>query len=151
MREPLKTKRPTLAIDTTGVGAPVVDMFRRERLNAQLWPIFIHGGDAVISAGVVYRVPKRELVGVVQVALQTSRLKIAPDTTEAATLVRELQNFQVKINAETAHDSYGAWREGTHDDLVLAIAMALWVGVRQSGCSGAVAARSQAFQPFHMI
>jgi hypothetical protein len=42
-------------------------------------------------------------------------------------LVREIQNFQVKINLETAHDSYGAWREGTHDDLVLAVALALWV------------------------
>lgn len=41
-------------------------------------------------------------------------------------LVRELQNFRVKINLETAHDSYAAWREGDHDDLVLAVCLALW-------------------------
>ncbi len=149
-RDPLKTNRPALAIDTTGVGAPVVDMFRRERLNAYLWPIFIHGGDAVTSDGDVRRVPKRELVGVVQVALQTSRLKIAPDIAEANTLVRELQNFQVKISAETAHDSYGAWREGTHDDLVLAVAMALWVGSRPVPPAPAVAG-SRTAQKFEMI
>ncbi|MEJ7861626.1 MAG: hypothetical protein WKF90_08310 [Pyrinomonadaceae bacterium] len=31
----------------------------------------------------------------------------------------------MKIN-DSAHDTYGAWREGTHDDLVLAAALALW-------------------------
>ncbi len=28
------------------------------------------------------------------------------------------------------HEQYGAWREGEHDDLVLAVAMALW-GVKK--------------------
>jgi len=28
------------------------------------------------------------------------------------------------------HVSYGAWREGTHDDLVLATALACWAGER---------------------
>lgn len=27
-----------------------------------------------------------------------------------------------------ANDVYGAWREGTHDDLVLAASLALWAG-----------------------
>lgn len=45
----------------------------------------------------------------------------------------ELQNFKVKINPETAHDSYGAWREGQHDDLVLAVALGLWVGMYAAG------------------
>jgi len=36
----------------------------------------------------------------------------------------------VKINLATGHDSYEAWREGDHDDLVLAVAMACWTGER---------------------
>jgi hypothetical protein len=44
----------------------------------------------------------------------------------ADTLRKELLNFKVKINISTAHDSYEAWREGDHDDLVLAVAMACW-------------------------
>jgi hypothetical protein len=36
-------------------------------------------------------------------------------------LVQELLNFRVKIDPLTAHDSYGCWREGGHDDLVLAL------------------------------
>ena len=39
------------------------------------------------------------------------------------TLVQELLAFRVKIDPLTAHDSYGAWREGAHDDLVLAVAL----------------------------
>ncbi len=123
----------TLALDATGVGAPVVDMFRAAHLPVHLVPIQITGGSEVSHDGDVSRVPKRDLVSSSQVALQTGRLKIAPELPDAQTLVRELQNFQVKINLETAHDSYGAWREGTHDDLVLAVALALWVAESSVG------------------
>ncbi len=70
------------------------------------------------------------LVSIVQVALQTDKLKVASALAEAQTLVRELQNFQVKIT-DAANDTYGAWREGTHDDLVLAVAMALYAGKKR--------------------
>jgi hypothetical protein len=61
------------------------------------------------------------------VLLQTGRLKIASALPEAEVLVKELLAFQVKITS-TAHDAYGAWREGVHDDLVLALALATWYG-----------------------
>ncbi len=118
----------TLVIDATGVGAPVVDLFRAQPLKAGLEAVVITGGDKVVRDGRVTRVPKRELVSAVQIALQQGTLKIAPELPDAQTLIRELQNFQVKISVETAHDSYGSWREGSHDDLVLALALALWSG-----------------------
>jgi len=126
-RDPLRGHNRTLAIDGTGVGAAVVDMFLSADLRANLCSIIITGGDTVTNDGLVYRVPKRDLVGIVQVCLQTSRLKIAAALAEASTLTNELQNFQVKIT-DAAHDVYGAWREGAHDDLVLAVALALWRG-----------------------
>jgi hypothetical protein len=117
--------RPMLAIDGTGVGAPIVDLFKRERMKARLEPILITGGSEVSKENGTNRVPKRNLVSVVQVYLQNQRLKIASELPEADTLVRELQNFQVKIT-DSSNDIYGAWREGTHDDLLLAAALALW-------------------------
>jgi hypothetical protein len=123
--------QPKLAIDATGVGAPVVDMFRRERMSARLRPIQITGGADVTGDGLVTRVPKRDLVSAAQVALQAGKLRIAPALPEAPALLQELQNFKVKISLDTAHDSYGAWREGTHDDLVLAVALALWLGSKE--------------------
>ena len=43
-------------------------------------------------------------------------------------LRRELEIFKVTFSP-SGHDSYGAgedWRVGNHDDLVLAVALALW-------------------------
>ncbi len=78
------------------------------------------------SSGDDYRVPKRDLVSTLQVLFQAGRLKVAGDLPEARTLTEELLNFKVTINAKTAHDSYESWREGIHDDLVLAVALACW-------------------------
>lgn len=127
-REPLLSTRPQLAIDQTGVGAPVVDMFRQAELNAYLMPVLIHGGDHAVREGGIWRVPKRELVGVCQVALQTGRLKIASELPEVSTLTQELQNFQVSIST-SGFDSYEA-RTGKNDDLVLSVAMALFLARR---------------------
>jgi hypothetical protein len=123
-----KSYNTTLAIDGTGVGAAVVDYFMQADIKAELLPIQITGGNAPTHTDIYTRVPKRDLVGCVQVALQTARLKIASALPLASLLVSELQNFQVKIT-DAAHDVYGAWREGQHDDLVLALALALWAGM----------------------
>jgi hypothetical protein len=64
-----------------------------------------------------------------QVLFQAGRLRVAEGLPEARTLINELINFRVKITAN-AHDTYEAWREGTHDDLVLAVALACWYGER---------------------
>ena len=131
-----------LAVDTTGVGRPVADMLRarlaewldeheRQRITAA-W-ITITGGDSVTKAGDAsggLRVPKRDLASAPLVLMQKGQLKIAREMALADTLKRELLNFKVKINIATGHDSYEAWREGDHDDLVLAVAMACWCGER---------------------
>ncbi len=122
-----------LAVDVNGPGQPVIDLLKAHQLSARLEPVFSHGGDKVTSGNGVTRVPKRELVSTTQIALQEGRLKIAPALAEAQTLVRELQNYQVEINQETAHDSYGAWRTGTHDDLLFAVMLPLWLGMRPAG------------------
>jgi hypothetical protein len=125
LREPLRSNKPLLAIDGTGVGNAVVDLFRQTPINATLKPVLIHGGDKATNEDGIWRVPKRELVGCVQVALQTGRLKIAGELPDVGILTQELQNFQVSIS-ETGFDSYEA-RVGKHDDYVLSVAIALWI------------------------
>jgi hypothetical protein len=93
-------------------------------LRPPITAIHITGGTSVNDDKGITYVPKRELVGTVQVALQTERLRIASQLPEAAMLVRELQDFRVTIT-EAATDTYGG-RQGSHDDLVLALALALW-------------------------
>ncbi len=127
----LVTMQPTpnvaLALDFTGVGRPVADMFLAAGLPCAAYPITITGGDAVSQDGNEYRVPKRDLAGVIQVLLHAGRLKIAAALPRAGTLTEEMKNFRVKIS-DKGHDSYGAWREGEHDDLILATALACWGG-----------------------
>ena len=114
-----------LVVDATGVGAPVVDMFRQAGLKPTA--IYVHRGDRVTREGKTYRVPKRDLVGCLQVLLQNARLKITPGPLSDV-LTNELMNFRVKIDPITSHDSYSAWREADHDDLVFAAALGLWWG-----------------------
>jgi hypothetical protein len=117
-----------LIVDHTGCGRPVVDQLAAGGLEP--WAITIHGGDVVSWEGRFYRVPKRDLVGTVAVLLQGRRLHIAAALPEARTLTAELTTFRVTIDPRTAHDSYSAWREQDHDDLVLAVALACWWGER---------------------
>jgi len=138
--ESLRDNKLVLAVDTTGVGRPVADMLKAQlgkwlESNREVplttgW-ITITGGDSVTKAeGGGLRVPKRDLASAPLVLMQNGQLKIAAEMPLADTLRKELLNFKVKINISTAHDSYEAWREGDHDDLVLSVALACWAGER---------------------
>jgi hypothetical protein len=120
--------RTTLAIDKTGCGAPVYDLFKREKMPARLVPIMITGGDSVTRDGETVRVPKRDLVSGVSVALQNGKLKFSDELALTETLKNELKNFKAKITT-SGHDSYGAandWRTNVNDDLVLSLSLALF-------------------------
>ncbi len=125
----LAGRRKTLIVDRTGVGVPVVDMVRVSAIRsmAKVVGILIHGGNAVSEDDNGYGVPKRDLVGVLQVLFQSQRFRVASRIPDSELLVRELLNFKVKISI-SAHDSYEALREGDHDDLVLSAAIACWWG-----------------------
>lgn len=78
------------------------------------------------EVGLERRVPKRDVASTIAVLLQTGRLRIARGLKESETLLRELLNFRAKISL-SGHDSYEAWREQEHDDLVLAVGLAAWL------------------------
>jgi hypothetical protein len=93
--------------------------------------ITIHGGAQVTREGRTSRVPKSDLVAVVQTLLQTERLGIDGNLPEAGVLTAELQAFKYAIGA-SGHTKFGndvgLWREAPNDDLVLATACAAWFG-----------------------
>jgi len=115
-----------LVVDQTGVGRAVVDMFIAAGVKPI--PITITGGTTVSFNVNEYHVPKRDLIVTLQVTFQDGRLKIAKGLTLRDIFKQELKDFRIKINLATAHDSYGAWREGQHDDIVLSVALACWLG-----------------------
>jgi len=120
-REPL-AGHATVAVDATGVGAPVVDLLRRGQLGCRVVPVVITGGETASSDGVRYRVPKRDLMAGLQVAFQGRRLGLAQNLPMLAELREELRSMRVRVSADEFERISGR----RHDDLVLALAMAWW-------------------------
>ena len=117
----------TLILDRTGVGQAVVDYVRAVQLRPI--PVHVHGGaDVTPSPRGGWNVPKRDLVSCVQILLQQDRLQFARRMPLMEPLLHELQSFRARIDPQTAHDSYSAWREQDHDDLVFSLALACWWG-----------------------
>lgn len=115
----------TVAVDSTGVGRPIVDLLREAGLTPVA--ITITSGEHVTSDDEFnYRVPKRDLVMAVQLLQQQQRLKVSKGLAEGPAFANEMQNFKYKISL-AGNDSYNAWRESDHDDMVLAAACALWL------------------------
>lgn len=119
-----------LVVDATGCGRPVVEMLRGRDKNGQLFhlvPCTITGGsNLTTSTEGFYGVPKKDLVSTLQILYQDKKLKVAKSLQHGQLLVEELLNFKVKINTKTGNDSFEAWRERDHDDMVLAVALAAW-------------------------
>jgi len=133
-----------LAVDKTGVGVAVADLFAEADLGgARLTTVSITAGAAAHPTGAAWTVPKQDLAAAVAVALQAGRLRIAEALPLAGELVRELENFRIRFTA-TGHAQLAAgadalsWREAPHDDLVLATALAVWAGEHQAGAAEAV-------------
>ncbi len=108
-------KRVTLTVDATGVGAPVVDLLRRANLGScNLVPITITG-----SAGnynpVTGSVPRTQLLTNLQLQIQQDKIEIANGCSHVDALKKELRHVHLE---GTAH--------GHHDDLTIALALAVW-------------------------
>jgi len=122
LSSPRLRNKSELVIDFTGVGRPVFDMFQVQGVTPI--GVSITGGDAVSNKGMIYHVPKLNLISRVQALLHDGRLKIHKNLQDAPALVAELQDFRAEVT-DSGYWKFGA-RSGKHDDLVLAVAIALW-------------------------
>jgi len=69
--------------------------------------------------------PKHDLMVNLQVMLQEKQVVIAARIAGMAELLKEMGQMRVKVGG-AGREQFGAWREGEHDDLVLAVALACW-------------------------
>ena len=126
MARPEFVNQIVLVVDRTGVGLPVVQMM----YQAGLAPIgiAIHGGGITKAKEDGFNVPKRDIVTALLTAFQMKRYKMPPPSKMAIIkqFEEELAGFRMKIKQTTGHDSYEAWMEKIHDDLVISAAMAVW-------------------------
>lgn len=121
-------EKPLLVIDASGVGAAVRDeLLRTHGMNGHnLKAVIITGGLEENFEKGTYRVPKSRLLERMQVDAMYGMLKIAGGLDLLDTLKAELANIKPRIRADAKYLSYEEIREGTHDDMVLAAALAHW-------------------------
>jgi hypothetical protein len=115
---------PILYVDATGVGTPIVDVLRAAGIGqlAQLKAVyFTHGDRRKVERGEV-KCGKAWLVARLQALLQQGLLHL-PRNAEAEVLAQELLDFEIRVK-EDANQRFGAFRVGTHDDLVTALGLA---------------------------
>ena len=128
-RLPTGTK---IIVDRTGVGRAVFDIFKEHGIKATA--IDITAGAAETSTDDGWRVAKVQLVSRLQALLHEGKLRIAKDMPNTQALERELQDFRANFTA-AGNVTFSA-REGAHDDLVLAVAIAAWVAMNRAGNMG---------------
>jgi hypothetical protein len=114
----------SVVVDGTGVGNPVVDLLRRAGSGCSIFPVLITGADRP-STGLAHdyeSVPRSMLLTNMQVLAQQGRLVVSARCREAETLRKEM--LGLKLNGPGSE---------AHDDLALAVALALW-RAREGGC-----------------
>ncbi len=112
--------RITLFVDATGVGQPIVDLLQAEGIPT-IGCTFTHG-DLLTWHPDRLIVGKALLVARLQTLFQTDRIHL-PKSSEAEAMRQELLDFDTIID-EKANDRYGAFKVGSHDDLVTALGLA---------------------------
>jgi hypothetical protein len=118
-----------LILDLTGVGRPVADLFNAEGLRPVKVSITAGDSETMNDKG-IWHVAKLLLVSTVQALLHDGRLQIQKDLPEAPVLKLELEDFRASVT-DSGRWTFGA-RSGAHDDLVLALALALWRASRRA-------------------
>ncbi|HTG34964.1 MAG TPA: hypothetical protein VLB76_18765 [Thermoanaerobaculia bacterium] len=115
---------PTLYVDATGVGQPVVDLLQDDLSRSRVIAVYFTYGDRrteeenhSVTLGKAY------LVSRLQTLLQTGRLHL-PRTPESEILAQELLDYQIRVD-EKANERYGDFKVGSHDDLVTAMGLAV--------------------------
>lgn len=107
-----------LFFDQTGLGGPIAEQFYSAHRDGAM------GDHARFPEGVtITSANKADIVGSVQVALAEHRLHVPPQPLRDR-LTRQLQEFQYRITP-AGNVTWGASTERAHDDLVLALALAV--------------------------
>ncbi len=129
VREVVRAKplvgRCTLMVDATGVGAPVVDLLQRAQLGCGIEPVILTGGERESHAEGVWCVPKQDLVAGLRLMLENRELGLPLRYAPSRLLVKEMAQMETWMGVRGGV-TFGARREGAHDDLVMASALACW-------------------------
>jgi hypothetical protein len=127
--EGIATTKFHIFMDVTGVGRPIFDMLTEQLpANVRAVAVTLTGGSSLTKDGVEWHVPKQHLVSLLNRFMAERRLVLPATqegslTDEARQFQRELRTF-VGRKESAQHVETGA-RQGSHDDLVIAVGLSL--------------------------
>lgn len=114
-------------VDGTGLGAPVVESLRYGGLRGELVPVLFTGGELTRYGDGYYRVPKGELLHGLAMELERRELQLARGVGAMPDLLQELRGMRKSYGKDGAR-----WTTtGKHDDLVMALVLAVWSSKRR--------------------
>jgi hypothetical protein len=125
VRLPPMPQAPLLVVDSTGLGRPVTDMFFAAGLDCVPVTLTAAADWSYDDMGGV-RLPKSVMVSTLNVALQEQRVGIAAGIPIVATLRQELGGYRARLRSSGRETFENAASAAAHDDLVIALAIAVF-------------------------
>jgi hypothetical protein len=117
---------PTLLVDAGGVGDAVCDDLRKDLGMPFIRYRLVRGTAAENRHGRLdYTVPRTIMFQQLYAAFHSERIRIDRRLENAKVLLGELKGLQTETNEESGYIKV-THREGTHDDLAIALAAANW-------------------------
>jgi hypothetical protein len=140
-----RTQPITVLVDVTGIGRATFDLLQEAitTSNVKVTAVTLTSGSATKREGHELHVPKQDLIDTLRRAMEEQRLQVPTDSKEYRALTSELRTFLGK--KESASSLTTGARSGSHDDLVIALSLAVYganasprrTRVRGSNISGA--------------
>ncbi|OPY54055.1 MAG: hypothetical protein A4E48_00441 [Methanosaeta sp. PtaU1.Bin060] len=121
-----KCPPPEVFMDVTGVGEGPADLLEPELRKIGIRGLnrvrFTHGDRITAPPGRQISIGKSWMGSRLQILAESQRVHL-PDIPEARALAEELLDFDIEVD-EDGGEKLGAMRPGTHDDMVIALALA---------------------------
>jgi hypothetical protein len=111
-------------LDSTGVGVAVKDMLKAKGIRPKA--ITITAGDAYSRVGAEFHVGKARLIGKFLGAFDAGKVHVNPNMPIWSQVENEMLSFRAEMSAQGRVKMEA--QQGEHDDMLLALAMAVWYG-----------------------
>lgn len=116
----------TLSYDATGVGAMAADWLRTMKMPGRLYPVVFTSGEFASRENGHYLEPKNLLMVGMMRAFEVDGLRVASDVEGWMELEEELMSIKRVPGGRFQSGTASRWvSEGEHDDLAMALALAL--------------------------
>jgi hypothetical protein len=125
----------TYALDATGVGESVAELVEKAMPLADIKKVYLTGGIRATTEYDEIRLPKSQMVSTLVALFDSKHIYLTKKSREIDAMLDELANYEIHVS-ETGADSFGAFKTGSHDDLVTALALAVWAAEQDAWRGG---------------